>query len=84
MTETKTETEADKMKQDRTGRNFLFGLLGFFAVLITVNTIFVYSALSTHRGTVVENPYEVGLHFNDVIKEAQRRKVEKQSDIHEQ
>lgn len=55
------------------GRKVLIYLISFFFVLVSVNSFFVYKALSTHSGVVVENSYEVGLRYNELIAEAKRR-----------
>lgn len=58
------------------GRVVLFSILGFFMTFICVNAFFAYKALSTYTGVVVENAYEKGLHFNQIIAEAKKRQQE--------
>lgn len=47
----------------------------FFLVVAAVNAVFVYKALTTHQGVIVENAYEKGLEYNDSIAayEAQKQ-----------
>lgn len=52
------------------GRFVLICFLAFFAVIIVVNSIFIYMALQTHSGVVVKNPYEKGLAFNKTLHAA--------------
>lgn len=67
----------EEAKQSRAeGFRFLFCILGFFIVVACVDAFFVYKAVSTYNGTVVENPYEVGLHYNEVIAEARKREAQ--------
>lgn len=42
----------------------------FFAVIALVNGIFVYMAVSTQTGMVVDQPYKKGLAFNETLKKA--------------
>lgn len=52
----------------------LWAFLAFFAVFASVDAFFVYTAITSHTGVVVENAYEVGLNYNDIIEEAERQK----------
>jgi nitrogen fixation protein FixH len=52
------------------GRLVLMCFVAFFAVIIVVNSIFIYMALQTHSGVVVKNPYEKGLAFNQTLQAA--------------
>lgn len=63
-------------KKDHTGRIVLWALLAFFGVLASVNAFFVYTAVTTNTGVVTENAYEKGLRYNEILKEARRRKNE--------
>lgn len=60
--------------QKKDGRRVLFYLIGFFVIFASVDAYFVYKAFSTHTGVVVENAYEKGLNYNDIIEEAKKRK----------
>ncbi len=63
----------DIAKQSRRdGRKFLFILIAFFVVFATVDAYFVYKALSTNTGVVVEHAYEVGLNYNDLLEQARQ------------
>ncbi|MAZ75684.1 MAG: hypothetical protein CMH31_00095 [Micavibrio sp.] len=52
------------------GRFILLCFVAFFALIIIVNSIFIYHALSTHSGVVTKKPYETGLAFNDILQKA--------------
>ena len=43
--------------------------LGFFAVVVGVNSVFITTALSTHSGVITDQPYEKGLAY-DAMKDA--------------
>jgi nitrogen fixation protein FixH len=55
------------------GRHVLLTLIGFFGVMLIVNGIFVYYAITTFGGGDTSNPYQKGLHYNDTIAEAARQ-----------
>ncbi len=59
----------------------LWMFLGLFSVFLSVDAYFVYMALSTHTGLVVENAYEVGLNYNEIIEKAEE--LNKTKDSHE-
>jgi nitrogen fixation protein FixH len=61
------------MKQ-LTGRHVLFGLFGFFGVMLLVNGIFLYFALTTFNGLENPNAYQDGVNYNMRI-EAERRQA---------
>lgn len=50
-------------------------MLGFFAVIFAVNGVFLYYALSTHPGVVIEHSYLQGLNYNQTL-EANARQAE--------
>lgn len=54
-----------------TGRHVLLVLLSFFGVMLAVNGIFIYFALSTFNGTASDNAYIEGLHYNERIAAAE-------------
>ena len=54
-----------------TGRTVLFAVLGFFGVVMGVNVVMAYLAISTFSGLQTEHPYETGLAFNKAVDEAQ-------------
>ena len=63
----------DNVKESRkAGRKFLFILIAFFMVFATVDAYFVYKAVSTNTGVVVEHAYEVGLNYNDLLEQARQ------------
>ena len=47
-----------------TGRHVLFGLIGFFGVMLIVNGIFLYYAVGTFNGFETTNAYSRGLTYN--------------------
>lgn len=51
------------------GKHVLFALIGFFAVIIAVNAIFVTRAVSSFPGEEVERSYMQGLEYNQVIEQ---------------
>lgn len=50
-----------------TGRHVLLMIVGFFAVTITVNTIFITQAFRTFRGEDVPRSYMQGLSYNETL-----------------
>jgi nitrogen fixation protein FixH len=59
------------------GRRVLIYFIGFFALIIVVNSVFIIKALSTHSGVVTENAYRKGLEYNQILKKAAFQKAEK-------
>jgi nitrogen fixation protein FixH len=53
-----------------TGAKVLLILIAFFGCIALANVVLVHYALSTFRGQQEDNPYEVGLAFNQEIKAA--------------
>lgn len=51
------------------GHHVLVVILGFFAVIIAVNSIFITMAVRTFRGEEVERSYMQGLVYNEVLAE---------------
>lgn len=52
------------------GRQFLYWIVGFFLVFITVDAIFLYVASQTHTGVVTKNAYKKGLDYNQTVADA--------------
>ncbi len=50
-----------------TGRKVLAMLLGFFGLILLVNGVFIFFALSSFSGLTTENAYVKGLHFNRAV-----------------
>ncbi|SDI74293.1 FixH family protein [Lutimaribacter saemankumensis] len=48
-----------------TGRQVFFGFVAFFGVIITVNIVMAYSAISTFPGLEVRNGYVASQSFDD-------------------
>jgi len=53
------------------GIHLFWWLCGFFAVMIAVNAVFLYSALTSFPGEQVKNSYVLGLDYN---REVERRR----------
>lgn len=56
------------------GKHVLYILLGFFGVMVIVNGIFVYFALTSFSGLSVEDSYERGVNYNKVIASEENQK----------
>ena len=56
-----------------TGKHVLFGMLGFFGIIIAVNIVMMRLALSTHTGIVAENSYRKGVKYNDEIAASEKQ-----------
>jgi nitrogen fixation protein FixH len=54
-----------------TGPKVLAIIVGFFAVVMSVNFLMAYLAIHTFSGMQTENPYETGLAFNRAIADAE-------------
>ena len=54
-----------------TGWRVLSIFLACFGLIMSVNILMVYYALTTHRGEIADHPYEVGLAYNTEITAAQ-------------
>lgn len=68
-----TEQQKEQNTSKRDGRRFLMIILSFFVTVACVDAYFVYKALSTHSGVVVDKPYERGIHFNELLNEAKEK-----------
>lgn len=67
-----THTVSDqKPGRELTGRGVLFWLLGFFGLVFLVNGIFIWVALGSFPGVVVESSYHAGQVYNQDIAAAQ-------------
>jgi nitrogen fixation protein FixH len=64
------KVESEKTQSRKDGFLVLWSLLAFFAVFSSVNAFFVYKAVTTNTGVVVENAFEQGVHYNDIIAKA--------------
>lgn len=58
-----------------TGRKVLWIALSIFGVVLAVNAVFVWLALSGFSGLVRENAYRDGLHYNDELAAAAEQKA---------
>jgi nitrogen fixation protein FixH len=50
-----------------TGWHVLAMLVAFFGAVFAVNGVFLYQALATNTGIVANEPYRMGLHYNERI-----------------
>jgi len=57
------------------GWHVLAAMVGFFAVVFSVNGVFLYSALSTYTGVVANEPYRKGLAYNERIAADEKQKA---------
>lgn len=55
------------------GSHVLAIALGFLAVVVAANAIFITLAVKTFPGQVVEKPYERGVHYNDELAAKERQ-----------
>lgn len=70
----------------------MYGVASLFGLVFIFNAIYIYLAVSTHRGEIEGNAYEAGLAYQQVIDAEQRARelnwevavsVEKQQDVAE-
>lgn len=48
----------------------LLSFVAFFVTIASLDAFFVYKAISTNSGVIIENPYEKGLAYDETLKEA--------------
>lgn len=53
-----------------TGRHVLYMFAGFFGLVFATNAYMIKVALTTHSGVVANEPYKVGLKYNDRLDAA--------------
>ncbi len=58
-----------------TGRKVLAMLLGFFALIVLVNGIFLYFALTSFSGLSTDNAYVKGLNYNQTLAQGRAQKA---------
>ncbi|WP_420404823.1 FixH family protein [Nisaea sp.] len=58
-----------------TGKHVLFTLLGFFAVVIGVNVVFIVVALDSWTGLTTATSYQEGLRYNIAIDQAAEQRA---------
>ncbi|MEP3048804.1 MAG: FixH family protein [Roseibium sp.] len=56
-----------------TGKTVLVWLLAFFAVIFAANAVFIYLAVGSFPGVVVESSYEAGQAYNEEIAAAKEQ-----------
>lgn len=57
------------------GRHVLIGLLGFFGIIVAVNAVFVFVALTSFNGVDTENAYTKGLRYNETLAAIERQEA---------
>ncbi|NJO32103.1 MAG: hypothetical protein HC869_02230 [Rhodospirillales bacterium] len=62
-----TTATARQRKAALKGWHVLSAFVLFFAAVLAVNVIMIYSAVSTYSGVVAAEPFRKGLHYNDRI-----------------
>ncbi|GHF19555.1 hypothetical protein GCM10017044_12820 [Kordiimonas sediminis] len=60
-------------KKPFTGGKFLLWVLGFFAVVISVNIVMAYFALGTFSGVVTDDAYSKGRDYNQTLEAAKEQ-----------
>lgn len=70
-----TDLTTNPSPQKPYGRTVLYWIMGFFAVFIIVDAIFVYIAVTTHTGVIAEHSYEKGLAYDENLAEAKRQEA---------
>lgn len=58
-----------------TGRHVLAGFIAFFGLIFAVNGVFVYFALDSWSGLVVDRAYQRGLDYNKTLDRAEAQKA---------
>jgi len=58
-----------------TGRHVLLGMLGFFGLVIAANGAFVFLALDSWTGLATDSPYERGIAYNKVLRDAEQQRA---------
>ena len=59
-----------KMIGEIKGKHVLFAMLSFFGVILVVNGVFTYFALSTFTGVSTDDAYRRGRAYNQTIEAA--------------
>lgn len=52
------------------GKWVLLAFIAFFALIVAVNSVFIYQALNSFNGVIVDDPYKKGLSYNDTLAAA--------------
>jgi nitrogen fixation protein FixH len=60
-------------KNTKKDKYILFAFLSFFGVVFTVDAFFIYTAITTQTGVITEQAYEKGLHYNQILLEAENQ-----------
>ena len=64
----------ESVQNDRKVSKVIYFFIGFFAIFITVNIFYIYLSKTTWRGLVTEGYYRKGVHYNEVLKQAELQK----------
>lgn len=62
-------------KTEITGRHVLYGIVGFFFIITSVDVFMIYKALSTFGGIETSDAYRKGLHYNHRIEAEKLQKI---------
>ena len=65
----------NSQKKETTGWFVVRWILPFFGVMLIANIVFVWFALSTHTGIQVENAYDKGANYNQILEQAREREL---------
>lgn len=64
------------MTHEMTGRQVLAWLIGFFALIMAVNTVFIVVSVKTFRGEDEQKPYLQGVEYNQTLAlRAEQKKI---------
>lgn len=66
------EIPQEKKKSPK-DKYILFAFLAFFGIIFSVDAFFIYKAITTQTGVVSERAYEKGLHYNQILQEAEKQ-----------
>ena len=70
------------MTRPLTGRAVLYWVIGFFAVIIAINGIFIFYSITTFRGEDEQKPYLQEIAFNDTLaRRAEQKRLGWTADI---
>ena len=67
-------TRGQQMGGGLKGKHVLIAMLSFFGVILVVNGVFTYFALSTFTGISTDDAYRRGRDYNQAIEAAERQK----------
>ncbi|NNC36165.1 MAG: hypothetical protein EX271_02820 [Acidimicrobiales bacterium] len=65
----------EKISKSLTGKQVLFMVLGFFAVIVAANAFMIAKSITSFRGEDTKKSYLQGLHYNDTLEERAAQKA---------